>query len=468
MNFKSQISKLKFLIVGLLLLLVFVPVVKADASLDNALNFLKTKQDAMGKITTGFSAPSQWSAIAFAVNNIDVATVKTSNNSLLDFLLTDVPGNSAAATDWENRILAIVAIGKDPTNFGGINYVTNLQSFYNNGQIGDTCSLNDDIFGLLALVASGNTASTQIKQDTLTFIINKQDPTDGGFGFSAPGCAWYATSSDMTGAAIQALTLAKNNGLTNANLNTAIARAKNYLLTNQDSDGGFGYYGASDPDSTSWDLQALNILGMQDSTQAQAARKYLLSQQSSTDGGIMAFDYGSNTLVSNASTTAQSVIALSGKGWVNTIFVPVTPTPTPTESTVTITPTVTPTVTPTLTPTTTPTPNPIQSGSTSSSSSNSTLTPTSAPAPTATPTPTQSSSTPVVLSDNSVVTPTPQASITPTVEAAQPQVLGAKDEQTPNNGKGLVIAGIFAGLGMLLIFIYLAKPFIIKLLRKYV
>src|SRR3989344_4145306 len=191
--------------------------IHADSVTDNALNFLKSKQDSSGKITTGFSAPSQWSTIAFAINGIDVATVKSSEKSLRDFLLTDIPSEPSSATDFENRILAIVAQGDDPTNFGGMNYVQKLESFYNNGQIGDTCSLNDDIFGLLSLIASGNTSTLQVKQDTLDFLISKQD-LDGGFSFSAPGCSWYSTSADITGAAIQALQAAKDIGLTNVGL----------------------------------------------------------------------------------------------------------------------------------------------------------------------------------------------------------------------------------------------------------
>src|SRR6185369_11034838 len=122
----------------------------------------KTKQDVSGRITTGFSAPSQWSAIAFTINGVDVTTVKNPDVSLLDFLRTDVPASGSAATDWETRLLAIVAIGKNPTSFGGTNFVSNLESFYNSNQLGDTCSLNDDVFGLLALIAAGPASTDQI------------------------------------------------------------------------------------------------------------------------------------------------------------------------------------------------------------------------------------------------------------------------------------------------------------------
>lgn len=354
-NFQFSIFNFQKLIIilAVILLGLFIPkTANAETAIDKGINFLKSKQDSSGRITTGFSAPSQWSAIAFTANGIDAATVKNPTVSLKDFLLSDVPGDSSSATDWEPRILAIVAIGENPTNFGGTNFVAHLESFYNNNQIGDMCSLNDDIFGVLAFTAAGTTANTQIKQESLNFLISKQDSTDGGFGFSAPGCDYYSTSADMTSAAIQALIYAKQNGLTNSGLDDAITKAKNYLIANQNSDGGFGYYGSSDTDTTGWALMAFNALGMNDSVQVTGARNWLVSQQSATDGGIMAYDYGANASVSNASTTAQAMIALSGKTWILKIF-------TVSENTgITPTPTVSPTPTPSPSPTATPTPTP--------------------------------------------------------------------------------------------------------------
>ena len=376
MKFKVQSSKFKVLgkvfsvfFLASCFLLLASPAI-ADTVIDNGINFLKSKQDATGRITTGFSAPSQWAAIAFKANGIDITTIKNPTNSLKDFLMSDVPSEPSSATDWETRILAIVAIGGNPTNFGGTNYVSHLETFYNSNQIGDTCSLNDDIFGVLALVASGSLSTTQVKQDTLNFLISKQDPTDGGFGFSAPGCAWYSTSADMTAAATQALQAAKDNGLTNPGLDEAINKAKTYLMSNQDSDGGYGYYGASDADTTGWVLMAFNALGMKDSTQAISAKNWLTSQQSATDGGFLAFDYGSNTFVSNSSTTAQAITALSGKYWILKIF-----NPTDTSNS-----TASPTSTPSLI---------VSSTSSNSSSSlttapNLTITPTAFPTPKAT------------------------------------------------------------------------------------
>ncbi len=395
----------KLTLIFLLIIFLFSPAyIYADSVTDNALNFLKSKQDSTGKITTGFSAPSQWSAIAFAINGIDISTIKSSDKSLKDFLLTDIPSEPSSATDWENRILAIVAIGEDPTTFGGVNYVQKLESFYNNGYIGDACSLNSDVFGLLALTASGSTSSTQVKQDTLNFLIQKQDSQDGGFGFSAPGCSYYSTSADMTGAAIQALQAAKANGLTNSGLDDAIAKAKNYLLTNQDSDGGFGYSGSSDSDTTGWALMGLNSLGLQESTPSAKAKSWLLTQQSSQNGGFQAFDYGSNTFISNATTTAQSIIALSGKGWIIKIFTPSTASPSPTPI---ATPSATPSPSPT--PSSSPTPTPTASPN---SNSTSTSSPTPSPTPSSIVTPTPSPKVQVITSDTpSTYVPSPSPEV---------------------------------------------------------
>lgn len=446
-------KKSLLLLVSLLVLSVAAQVAHADAVTDNALHFLQSKQDSDGRITTGFSAPSQWSAIAFAIHGIDVATVKNPDTSLLDFLLTDVPVNNAA-TDWETRILTIAAIGHNPYNFGGTNYVSTLESLESNGQIGDECSLNDDIFGILALVASGSTTSAQLKQDSLNFLITSQDSIDGGFSFSAPGCAFYMTSADMTGAGLQALVAAKDHGITHPDLDSAIDKAKAYLLANQNSDGGFGYFGTSDTDTTGWVLQAFNVLGMQDDPVVQAARTYLISQQSATDGGITAFDWGTGTFVSNASTTAQALIALSGKGWLVKIFDP---------AAASSSAAVTPTVTVTNTPTVTPTPTSVSSNDTS---------PTNTPTPTAasTPTPTPDAAItlasilngPLAQSEEEEEEDDVLAQITNLPERS---VLGATDTTAENKGKGIVLAGIFAGLGLIFVFIYLAKPFIIRKFR---
>lgn len=427
-NMKNSLK----ILITIIISLIVTNNVLADQAIDKGLNYLKNNQDSTGRITNGFSAPSQWSSIAFAANNIDISTIKNPAVSLQDFLLSNVPSEPSSATDWETRILSIVATNGDPTNYAGVNYVTRLESFFSNNQLGDECSLNDDIFGLLAEVAAGTTSSTQIKQAVLSYLISKQDSIDGGFGYSAPGCAWYSTSSDMTGAAIQALVVAKNNGLTNPDLDSAIERAKNYLLANQSNDGGFGYYGSSDTDTTGWVLMAFNVLDMKDSTAAANTKNWLVTQQSPTDGGFLAFDYGSNKSVSNSTTTAQALIGLAGKSWILKIFDPTTLTPTPATPTPTKTPTPTPTSTPTPTPTNTPTP-----------------TPTSTPQPTMTPI-----ATPTPISNlNKLIQPTLSAVVLTKADPIPTEKILGIQTQTANK-KIPVQTIIFFGLGVLSLIIH--------------
>jgi len=138
-------------------LMVIVKTCLADSS-SNALHYLVSEQDSSGKIS-GFGGESDWAAIAFAADGVDIQTVKNPTTSLKDFLLQNPPAASSSATEWERKILAISAIKDDPENFGGVDYLQNLKTYFDGSQIGDVSLLNDDIFGLLALIASGSVDS---------------------------------------------------------------------------------------------------------------------------------------------------------------------------------------------------------------------------------------------------------------------------------------------------------------------
>lgn len=383
----------------------------ADTVTDNGLNYLKSKQNSNGQITGGtLGDASTWSAIAFGANGIDISTVKSGSSSLKDYLSSSAPTLSSAATEWEKWILAIVAGNENPNSFNGVNYIDTLKSatYYNNNQLGDTSSVNEDWFGAMALIAGGVANTDSVLTDVITFIISKQN-SDGGWGYAVGA----DSDSNDTAAAVQALVQAKNIGVANADLDGAISRAKTYLISLKHSSGGFRYDGmpwSTDPDiySTSWVLMSLNVLGESSSTDAQDAKGWLLTQQSS-DGGFLAYDWGAGAFATNSSATADSVTALSGKGWVVSIYNPAT---SPSPSSI-----------PSSSPSPSPTPSP--SASTTSSSSSSTASPAPTPSPSPTPTP--------VVSPSPTPTSTPKATNsltstqteTPTEEPADQQVLGA-------------------------------------------
>jgi cell division septation protein DedD len=426
-------------IVLLLTLNVYSPRVYADTTIDNAVGYLKAKQDTTGQITGGSTGDaSPWAAIAFSANGIDITTVKNPTNSLKDYLFNNHPTTSSPSTEWEKWILAITASGQNPYDLGGVNYVTTLESptYYNNNQLGDTNSVNDDWFGFLALISSGVLNSDPVLTNSLAFVLAHRN-SDGGYGYSTTA----GSDSNDTAAAIQAFVAAKNYGVINANLDSAIVNAKTYLLSTQDKSGGFLYDTnpwtiAPDSDSTTWALMALNVLGMQDSDQANIAKAWLLSQQSQSDGGFTACDqwdlnppYSCTHYSSNSTTTSHALIGLAGKGWVIKIFDTSTLAPTPTLS---ITPTPTPSPSTTPTSSVTPTPSPTPS-------------PTSAPTPTSTPTPTPSP-TPTPLPTE---TPTPTPTLTPTPQQAVLGETNSNDSEHDTQSRWQVpLVLIFLGIGI--------------------
>jgi len=316
-------KKLSILILAVVSVFQFVNPHIAKAGAPEGLAFLKSKQLANGSIDPAgtFSNPSNWSAIAFSAHGIDVATVKNPGISLMDYLQADI--SASTASEIAAKILAIYAVGGNPANFGGVNYVQSLENQYNATQLGDPTSVSEDMFGLLALIASGNSANPAIRLEVLNFLINHQSTT-GGFSWSSdpdnpdPNC-FCSPSADMTSAALAAMFEAKQAGLGLAGLDSAIANAQGYLLGNQNGDGGFGYFGTSDADSTAWVLVALNRTLPGSSVQA-AAKDWLENSQLQ-DGGFPSFG-GSNPV-----TTAYGLVALSGQGWL--VQPPAKPTPLP-------------------------------------------------------------------------------------------------------------------------------------------
>lgn len=277
------------------------------AAADQGLNYLRSQQQENGSIT-GFAGISHWVTIAFASRGIKANDVETADgDSLLRYIRKNSPTSSSAATDWERAMLALYATGKRARSYWGVRYLDNLEAKYNNNQLGDPNLVNDDIFGLLALIVAGSRADGEIKNNVLNFILAHQNP-DGGFSWSTS----FGSDSNDTAAAIQALGAAKNNGLGSSALDIAINNAKNYLLSTQSSDGGFVYElgSASDTASSSWAVLALSSIGLGNSAESEAAESYIRSRQLPDGSFEWMSGFGGDTF-----TTSYAVAALSGKYW---------------------------------------------------------------------------------------------------------------------------------------------------------
>lgn len=244
-------------------------------------------------------ANSPWSTMA-------LATLGAS--SVPSDYLKSVSGSTAI--EYAAPILAITALNQDPRSFGDKDYVAEIKKYYVNGQIGDPANINDDIFGLLALVSAGLTTTDSVVAGAKNFILANQQ-ANGGWGFSVSG----GTDSNMTAAAIVALISSDVSVSDNV-----IKKGFEYLKTTQNNDGGFTYdpqsqFGTdSDSSSTAWVLWALNAAAINQSDWIKSGRTpvaYLESNQAA--GGYFKYQAGSVEDSFSAVTTAYAVIALSGK-----------------------------------------------------------------------------------------------------------------------------------------------------------
>ncbi len=237
------------------------------------------------------------------------------------------PLNSDTATDYEKRILAITAMGENPSSLSSENFVAKLESMFDGSQIGDPSLLNDDIFGALAFASASisNSAVSGARQ----YILSHQNG-DGGWGYGIG----VSSDSNTTAAAIAAL--AASGGVPGG--------AVGYLNQSQDSSGGYGYTpgDAADGASTAWVMWGLRAANQ---SIPQEATDFLSSLQ--TSGGLFKWKPSDNS--GSVSITADAVIALSG----HTLPIRTVSSPNPA-----------PTPTPGPTPTPVPTPTPLPHGRT--------------------------------------------------------------------------------------------------------
>ncbi len=231
----------------------FVSQEKINETVEKLLNFIKSKQESDGKIVDG--GTSDWLAMSFGARNIYSNTVKNGNTSLYDYTYNypttelDSELNNCAA--YPRHILALLASGVGNTDTTITTLKSKLSTCVTNNTFGAN-GINDDIFGLLAAVALQENNNSPVVQTTIAAIIANQQPS-GAFAYPGP-----FESPDLTGAAVNALKYAQNNGVAVAA--EVFAKAKIYLKAQQLTDGGWGF-GTSDALTTGWAMMGINALG---------------------------------------------------------------------------------------------------------------------------------------------------------------------------------------------------------------
>jgi len=221
------------------------PLTTGDAEVANALDYLRAQQGTDGSI--GDFATSAWAVMAIAAAGEDPHGWKVDTNpSVVDYLAANA-ASAASATDYARMLLAIAAADEDPTSFGGRDFLSLLEATYDGTQIGDSSLLNDDFWGVMALIAAGSDPTSAVIQDSVSFILSNQS-ADGGWSWGVG----QDSDVDDTAAAIMALISAGQPASS-----PAIADALAYIKSTQVDSGGFESWGATNSATDSWGIGSI-------------------------------------------------------------------------------------------------------------------------------------------------------------------------------------------------------------------
>lgn len=260
---------------------------KVEFSVPRALEFLATQQKEDGS----FGAPmyTDWVALALAYGNNQNITTK-----LVKYLSTEKL-ETPLLTDYERRAIALMALGLNPYNTNGINYIAEIAKSFDGTQFGDPNEGNDDIFALIVLRNAGFGVEESMIQKSTDFILSLQKENG----------SWYE-SVDMTGVAVVALAPQKENEKVAA----ALAKAKEFLKETQGSrlDGSWD----ASASSTAWAIEGLKALGedLKDWERDDETPINFLGTLQDRDGGIKGEDLNNRIW-----ETAYAISAVSGKTW---------------------------------------------------------------------------------------------------------------------------------------------------------
>jgi hypothetical protein len=257
-----------------------------------ALDFLTEQQGTDGSFDGDLY--TDWTALALASGNNEPQTIK------LTKYLESSKMENPILTDYERRAMSLMALGLNPYDNNGENYIGKIVTSFDGKQFGDATQDNDDIFALIVLQNAGYTQNDPIINSDINFILSKQG-SDG---------SWDSSSVDMTGAAMEALSTFNQVG----QVKDALAKAENFLEQSEKADGSWN----DNASSTAWAIEGILAQNEKpadwsaktpDGTIGKTPLDYLATVQD-IDGGIKDTDL--NTKIWE---TAYITSALSGKTW---------------------------------------------------------------------------------------------------------------------------------------------------------
>jgi hypothetical protein len=296
------------------------PLAREDAIIQDAISWLKEQQSSDGSIGGAFSSNWVLRNIAYAGENPNEWRLNSTSPSLVEYVKSQSPTAPYIAEDAysiESIILSLISAGEDPRSSLGMNWVENLKTapIYSNNQIGSTDVINDDFWGIIALIAADEDPANQVIQDCIR-VINETKIVVASNQYawaynSEP--AWV--SVDDTSVAIIALVAT---GVPQDD--ELIQYGLNWLDSQQiPSNGGFGFFGSVSADSTAFAIQA--IIAADENPNS---GRWLEGTKSPIDAMFIdnvtynfeqnAFGYSlNNTFYTSEYTTGNALSALIGK-----------------------------------------------------------------------------------------------------------------------------------------------------------
>lgn len=202
------------------------------------------------------SIGGEWLALGLARSGRSVPAGYYDN--VVQYVKANVNANerlhNSKSTDNSRVILALTAIGKDPTNVGGHNLLKGLDSMNYISKQG----INGPVFALIALDSHNYPTFGEVTRDVLIDrILSEQVKADGGWALE--GATATASDVDVTAMTIQALAPYYK---TNAKVKTAVDKGLTWLSEHQQADGGFASWGAVNSESCAQVIVALAALGI--------------------------------------------------------------------------------------------------------------------------------------------------------------------------------------------------------------
>jgi hypothetical protein len=281
-----------------------------DGDIEQALEWLKEQQNADGGFSDGFSPESSVSAtadviMALAAGGEDAGLVQLGDGaSPVVFLYKEVQAGSVEGVGTLAKVsLAVVAVGLDPTDFGGRDLIGELEAAYD----ADTGSYGGSIFDQALVMLTLANADRAVPAEAVDYLLAHQTE-DGAWSFTGD-TAENSGDTNTTALVIQALAATGNEDKTE--------QALEYLRGIQNEDGGWPYQNPSDfgtetdANSTALVYEAIEALG-QTANDWQVEDADPLSALLGLQNDSGSFSFQASFPGDNALATIQAIPALLG------------------------------------------------------------------------------------------------------------------------------------------------------------